>query len=161
MALQTGANEDAGEVAIAEFALLHGVEGDELSQVIDRLRRRTFAAGETLFRENEPGDRLCLISRGAVGISISAGGTGEVRIVTMAAGSLLGEAALLDGGPRSATAQAVEDTIAYELSRGDLDAIAAQHPAVAIRLMGNLARIMSQRMRETNEILRRLHDTSG
>lgn len=161
VALQASANEEGDEVAIADFALLQGIEGDDLAQVIKRLHRRTFAASETLFRENDPGDRLCLIARGAVGISISAGGTNEVRIVTMAEGSLLGEAALLDGRPRSATARAVEDTVVYELSRRDLDSIAAQHPRIAIRVMGNLARIMSQRMRETNEILRQLYDNSG
>jgi SulP family sulfate permease len=160
VALQSSANEERDEVALADFALLQGIEGDNLSQVTKRLHRRTFAAGETLFRENDPGDRLCLISRGAVGISISAGAE-EVRIVTMAEGSLLGEAALLDGRPRSATARAVEDSVVYELGRTDLDGIAAQYPTIAIRIMGNLARIMSQRMRETNEILRQLYDTSG
>ncbi|HMF27403.1 MAG TPA: cyclic nucleotide-binding domain-containing protein, partial [Candidatus Cybelea sp.] len=160
VALQSSANEERDEVALADFAMLQGIDGDDLSQVIKRLNRRSFAAGETLFRENDPGDRLCLVSRGAVGISISAGSE-EVRIVTMAEGSLLGEAALLDGRPRSATARAVEDTVVYELSREDLDGIAAQYPTIAIRIMGNLARIMSQRMRETNEILRQLYDTSG
>ncbi|HKE39977.1 MAG TPA: SulP family inorganic anion transporter [Casimicrobiaceae bacterium] len=160
VALQSNANEERDEVAIADFALVQGIEGHDLTQVIQRLHRRAFAAGETLFRENDPGDLLCLIARGAVGISISAGSE-EVRIVTMAEGSLLGEAALLDGRPRSATARAVEDTVVYELSREDLDSIAAQHPTIAIRIMGNLARIMSQRMRETNEILRQLYDTSG
>jgi MFS superfamily sulfate permease-like transporter len=160
VALQSTVDEAREEVAIGEFALLQGIEDDELSRVVERLHRRSFAAGELLFRENDPGEHLCLVSHGAVGISICAG-TDEVRIVTMAEGSLLGEAALLDGRPRSATAQAVEDTVVYELSRTDLDAIAAQHPTIAIRIMGNLARIMSQRMRETNEILRQLHDASG
>ncbi len=61
----------------------------------------------------------------------------------MAEGSLFGEAALLDGGPRSATAQAVETTTVYELTRTALDEISRIEPAIAIKLMTNLARLMA------------------
>ena len=64
-------------------------------------------------------------------------------------------------GPRSATAQAVDATIVYEFTRAALDEIARDEPAIAIRLMTNLARLMSIRMRETNEILRELEDSRG
>jgi SulP family sulfate permease len=160
-ALEAARRDEHAEVAPAAFPLLHGLEGGELAAVVAHLQRRAFAGGDVLFRENDPGDRLCLIARGAIEISIAAGGKHRVRLVTMAAGSLLGEAALLDGRPRSATAQAVEDTVVYELTRAALDEISDRHPRVAIRIMANLARIMSQRMRETNEILRQLDDSRG
>jgi CRP-like cAMP-binding protein len=98
---------------------------------------------------------------GAVEISIRGADGSRVRLVTMAEGSLFGEAALLDGRPRSASATAVEATIVYELSRVALDSLAERTPAIAIRIVTNLARIMSTRMRETNEILRQLEDSRG
>lgn len=160
-ALQSTGRGDCGEVQPAGFPLLQGIEGGDLRHVVERLERRVFAAGDVLFRENDPGDRLCLLARGAVEISILTGGSHRVRIVTMAEGSLFGEAALLDGRSRSATAQAVEETVVFELSRDGLDALTTQHPRIAIRLMTNLARAMSQRMRETNELLRQLEDSRG
>jgi len=160
-ALQAAGRTERDEFPLAEFPLLEGIDGDDLKLAIERLERRSFAAGEVLFHENEPGDRLCLLARGAVEISIVTGAAHRVRLVTMSEGSLFGEAALLDGRPRSAAAQAVEETVVYELTRTALDEIAAQSPRIAIRIMANLARIMSQRMRETNEILRRLDDSSG
>jgi sulfate permease, SulP family len=160
-ALKPAGRAQAGDVPLTGFPLLEGIDGDDLERAIAHLTRRTFAAGEVLFQENEPGDRLCLLARGAVEISIMTSGKHRVRLVTMAAGSLFGEAALLDGRPRSAAAQAVEETVVYELTRAGLDDIAAQHPRIAIRIMANLARIMSQRMRETNEILRQLDDSRG
>ena len=66
-----------------------------------------------------------------------------------------------DGRPRSATALAVEDSVVYELTRAALDDTGARRPRIAIRIMANLARIMSQRMRETNEILRQLEHSRG
>ena len=160
-ALQSAGRAERDEAPLTEFSLLEGLEGEDLQRVADLLERRTFASGDVLFKENDPGDRLCLLAHGAVEISILTGGSHRVRLVTMAEGSLFGEAALLDGRPRSATAQAVEHTAVYELTRAALDELAEHHPRIAIRIMGNLARIMSQRMRETNEILRQLHDSRG
>ena len=123
--------------------------------------RRDCADGEVLFQESDPGDRLCLLAQGAVEISIIVPGGARARIVTNAEGSLFGENALLDGRPRSATAQAVGDTVVFELSRAALAEIAAAEPEIMIRLMTNLAKLLSIRMRETNEILRQLEDSRG
>ena len=53
------------------------------------------------------------------------------------------------------------ETTVYEFTRTALDEIARSEPAIAIKLMTNLARLMSIRMRETNEILRELEDSRG
>jgi SulP family sulfate permease len=148
-------------VPLAAFPLLEGLSDSELSRIEHHFVRRDCADGEVLFQENDPGDRLCLIAHGAVEISIIVPGGARARIVTNAEGSLFGEAALLDGRPRSATAQAVGETVVFELSRTALAEIAGREPAIMIRLMTNLAKIQSIRMRETNEILRQLEDSRG
>ena len=148
-------------VPLASFPLMEGLSQAELKRIERHFVRRDCADGEVLFQENDPGDRLCLLARGAVEISIIVPGGARARIVTNAEGSLFGEAALLDGGPRSATAQAVGDTIVFELSRTALAEIAASEPKIMIRLMTNLAKIQSTRMRDTNEILRQLEDSRG
>ena len=43
--------------------LLEGLEGEDLQRFVERLERRTFAAGDVLFKEHDPGDRLCLLAR--------------------------------------------------------------------------------------------------
>ena len=148
-------------VPLAAFPLLEGMSAEELDRIEHHFVRRDCADGEVLFQENDPGDRLCLIARGAVEISIIVPGGARARIVTNAEGSLFGEAAILDGRPRSATAQAVGDTVVFELSRTALDEIAEREPGIMIKLLKNLAQILSIRMRETNEILRQLEDSRG
>lgn len=148
-------------VPLAAFPLLEGLTEAELKRIEHHFVRRDCADGEVLFQENDPGDRLCLLAQGAVEISIIVPGGARARIVTNAEGSLFGEAALLDGRPRSATAQAVGDTVVFELSRAALAEIAAAEPEIMIRLMTNLAKLLSIRMRETNEILRQLEDSRG
>ena len=148
-------------VPLAAFPLLEGLSDSELARIEHHFVRRDCADGEVLFQEHDPGDRLCLLAHGAVEISIIVPGGARARIVTNAEGSLFGEAALLDGRPRSATAQAVGEAVVFELSRTALAEIAEHEPGIMIRLMTNLAKIQSIRMRETNEILRQLEDSRG
>ena len=148
-------------VPLAAFPLLEGIAPADFARIARHFIQREVADGEVLFTENDPGDRLCLLASGAVEISIVVPGGARARIVTMAEGSLFGEAALLDGRPRSATAQAVAATVVYEFTRAALNEIARDDPAIAIQLMTNLAKLLSIRMRETNEILRQLEDSRG
>ncbi len=159
--LEKRGHADPPAVPLAAFPLLEGIGEAELARIAHHFVRREIKGGHVLFRENDPGDFLCLLASGAVEISIVVPGGARARIVTMAEGSLFGEAALLDGRPRSATAQAVGATVVYEFSRDALDEIARTEPATAIQMMKNLARLLSIRMRETNEILRQLEDSRG
>jgi CRP-like cAMP-binding protein len=84
------------------------------------------------------------------------------RIVTMAAGAVFGEVALLDGKPRSATAVAAEGSVLYELSRDVLlNELATKHPATAMMLLATLSTELSLRLRETTGLLRRMDDAAG
>ncbi len=76
-------------------------------------------------------------------------------------GPLPGEAAMFDGSSRSATAIAAEDAVVFSLARSDLDALAATSPALAIKLLVNLGRHLSTRLRQTTDTLRDLVDSRG
>jgi CRP-like cAMP-binding protein len=114
-----------------------------------------------LFREGDPGNSVYLLTRGAIEISLVGAEGRRHRIVTMSAGAFFGEAAMLDGRPRSATAVAVEASAFYMLSGAVLDDLAKNHAQLSIKLFRNLAREMSRRMRETDKILRGLDDSIG
>jgi CRP-like cAMP-binding protein len=68
---------------------------------------------------------------------------------------------MLDGSKRSATAIAAEDAVVYSLSRATLDALAASHPALANKLLLNLGRHLSGRLRQTTDALRELGESAG
>jgi CRP-like cAMP-binding protein/anti-anti-sigma regulatory factor len=157
-----GASDGAAarEIALEDLAFAAGLEPAEVEALRESLRRRELQAGEVLFREGEPGDRLFLLARGAVSIEVG-GGASANRIVTFASGSLFGEAALLDGAARSATAIAAEDAVVYCLSRPALETLAARHPAIANKLLLNLGRHLSGRLRQTTDALRELSDSAG
>jgi sulfate permease, SulP family len=150
-----------GEIPFEHLVLTADLDAAELEVLRQLLRRRELDADEVLFREGEAGTRLYVLARGAVSIVIGGAGGGESRVVTFAPGSLFGEAALLDGNERSASAIAVEDAVVYSLSRSMLDALAASHPALANKLLLNLGRHLAGRLRQTTDALRELGDASG
>ncbi len=89
--------------------------------VIERLAREaehaTFAAGETIVREGEPGDRFYVVSFGEV----------EILGRRFGAGDAFGEIALLRDVPRTATATAVTDVSLVTLERGPFVAAVTGH----------------------------------
>jgi MFS superfamily sulfate permease-like transporter len=148
------------EIPFERLALAAGLNEDERASLRRSLRRAELNADEVLFREGEPGDKLYLLARGAVSILVQDGGQ-QRRIVTFAPGSLFGEAAMLDGAPRSATATAVEDTVVYSLSRRALDALARSDGGLSTKLLVNLGRHLSARLRQTTDTLREQVDSRG
>lgn len=73
-----------------------------------------------VFREGDEGDAAYVIDSGSIAIIKSFEG-GEMRLATVGLGGLFGEMAILDGSPRMASAQALEDTILIVVPRQALD----------------------------------------
>ena len=84
------------------------------------LERQGFGAGEVIFRVGEPPRCAYLIQSGAVDIVVARSGKDEV-VDSLAAGELLGEMALVDARPRSATAVANQATNCIVITRTDFE----------------------------------------
>ena len=84
------------------------------------LERQGFGAGEVIFRAGEPPRCAYLIQSGAVDIVIARGGKDAV-VDSLTAGDLLGEMALVDAQPRSATAVAKQATNCVVITRTDFE----------------------------------------
>jgi CRP-like cAMP-binding protein len=76
---------------------------------------------------------------------------GKIVLTVCGPGEVFGELSLFDGGPRTASAVALEEATLLVLDRDDLLAFLGQHPAASLDLLTT----MGQRIRSTDEILRR------
>lgn len=140
-----------GEIALADSCLAAGLDKEDLHRLAASLRRRELAAGAVLFRQGEPGDTLYLLARGRITVRLEKAPGRFVRLATFMPGVMIGEMALLERQPRSAEAVAAEDAVLLALSRADLDRILAEHPALAARLIANVAREIAARLRAANQ----------
>ncbi len=128
----------------------------QLAALEARVERQELAAGAVLFREGEPGDRLYALARGSVSMLTHVRGDAADgrRLASFAPGVIFGEAAMLDGGGRTATGVADAASVAYVLTRSALEDIRRDDPALASRLLLNLAREASARLRSAAATIR-------
>ena len=96
-----------------------------IKRLVPQMEKRRFSAGETIIRENEPGDTFFLIESGAANV-LKRGR----RQATLKAGDFFGEVALVTAEPRSATVGAVADTTVLTLSREAFEAILTEQRSV-------------------------------
>ena len=125
--------------------------------VASLLTKREFAQGSTLATEGEPGDRMWLIMNGCVNILLRVGDQQiSHRIASLAAGTTVGEMALVQNANRSATIIAAEDVVCWELDHSAYHEIMRDNPQIGIKLLANLIGEMANRIRSTSEQLREI-----
>jgi CRP/FNR family transcriptional regulator, cyclic AMP receptor protein len=100
---------------------------------------REYQPGEVLFREGESGDVMFVIQSGAVRITKLAGGEQKVLAI-LGSGEFLGEMAILNGKPRTATATVVEATRCLLIEAKTLESMVARNAEIALRLIKKLAK---------------------
>jgi anti-anti-sigma regulatory factor len=146
----------AAELALGDVDLLRGLTGDELVALQSRLRRAVFRPGDVIFRQGDPGAELFVVIRGRASAYLDQEGGGRIRLATFAPGTVFGELAILDAGPRSATVVANEDVTCWALSAAGFTDLATTRPAIAIRLLTGLGRELSGRLRRANQTIHQL-----
>ncbi len=144
------------EIPLAQVDLLSTLTAAEIETVKSHTRRETYARGQIIFREGDPGKELFIVTKGRVSASLRQAAGGDIRLVTFAPGTVFGELAILDAGPRSASVTADDDVICYVLSEQEFAALGVGAPAVAIKLLAGLGRELSGRLRRANRMIHQL-----
>ncbi|MGE0172424.1 MAG: Crp/Fnr family transcriptional regulator [Oligoflexales bacterium] len=109
--------------------------------------------GEKLFQEGDSSDGMYLVRKGEILVYLEKGGK-QVKLALLKEGAMIGEMALFDQKPRSASAQATADSEITKISTEDFTKLMKQIPKWFVSLMASL----SSRLRETNERLQSLEN---
>jgi SulP family sulfate permease len=152
-----GADVLTGEVAMDRLSVLEGLTDAECDVVRGLLVRRTYSRGDVVIEEGSLDRDLFLMSRGTVSVNVDLPGQDRRRrLASFSAGTVFGEVALLDREPRSATVIADEETVCYVLSEDGFHVLVRDHHAIAIKLLTNLGRELSRRVRRANAMISQL-----
>jgi len=153
--LHTERRDRADVLELRDIDFLSGLAMDEIERLAELLTKHEFAAGDTICREGDDGDRMWLLAKGSVSVRlISADGRVNLRIASLSRGTTIGEMALVEQARRSATIVADEHVVAYELLRSGYALLLSEHPVIATKLLSNLSRELARRLRRTSEDLR-------
>jgi CRP/FNR family transcriptional regulator, cyclic AMP receptor protein len=103
--------------------------------------QRALTAGETLFVQGDLGDEMYAVIDGEIELSVAG------RVVDrVGAGKIVGEMALIDSSPRSATATAAGEARVVPVDRKKFVYLVQEHPTFALLVM----EIMAERLRRSN-----------
>lgn len=111
---------------------------DESGETAIQRHARDYPAGAVLFREGEPGDAMYVIQSGSVEIRRTIGEQERVLAV-LPAGEFLGEMALLNHRPRSATAVVREPSRLLVIDGRTFESMLRSRVEIAVRMIRTLA----------------------
>lgn len=137
------------EDLIRDVPLLARLPDAELRALASSGQVRSYPAGATIFREGDPGNSLYIVIEGSVRVAVLSPTGEETTVALLGPGECLGDLALLDGRPRSASAIASQATKTLVVTRDDFTGWLSQRPQAALALLETL----SVRMRRTDEVL--------
>jgi len=133
--------------ALTGVDMFASLEPEVRQRVIAAAVPRTYRKGQLLFVENDPGESLIIVKRGAVAVFRTAP-TGERAVLSVIRPpDVLGEVSLLDGSPRSLSAEAIEDCSALALSRGAFLELVHSNPKILDAVMRSLG-VLIRRLTE-------------
>jgi CRP/FNR family cyclic AMP-dependent transcriptional regulator len=139
---------------LRQVAIFKDLDDDELASVAEVCRMQEFVSGEFIFREGEAGNRLFLIVEGEVRVSRDVPGSGEEALAVLKAGALFGEMAVFDRSERSTDAISNGGTKCLTITRSDFEMLLDFDRELAYKVLWSCVRLLSTRLRSTNDSLR-------
>ena len=122
----------------------------QIEVLLGQMEEVIIPAGSALFEEGDHGDRLYYIIAGFLEVIKAAGSNQARTLASMGPGESLGEMAIIDELPRSATVVARSEVHALVLTREAFDQVVNDEPAIGVEILKGLARRMSMNLRYTD-----------
>ena len=135
-------------------SIFAGLDDKELERVKEICKEQHFKSAQTIFRENDPGNRLYIIASGEVRISRDVPGSGEEALAVLKPGACFGEMSVFDRSSRSTDAIANTDCVLITINRPDFEMLLDFNRDLAYKVLWSVVRLLSERLRATNENLR-------
>ena len=151
---------DRSAFNLGDAPIADGMTTIEVEQLAASMTERRYHAGELIFAEGDSKTEMLVVLRGSVTIRQQTGaGEKSKRVFTYGAGSLIGELSLLDQKPRSASAWADMETVLLCLDPEIFTSLKEQSPQLALKLVENMARVVSGKLRRASAELAALENS--
>ena len=121
------------------------VKTEDLKAVAQSLEEETYFAGDRVFDMDDYGDRMYILKKGKIGISLEKGKSKDTSyIAELGEGECFGEMNLLDDLPRSASAHVLEDSELLSLEKSRLRGLIINYPELSLGMMKSLCKRLRQ-----------------
>jgi len=139
---------------LKNVAIIKNLDETELAAVAEVCKEEKQESGAYIFREGEAGNRLYVIVTGEVRISRDVPGSGEEALAVLKPGALFGEMSVFDRSDRSTHAISNGGCTLMTIMRPDFEMLLDFNRELAYKVLWACVRVLSGRLRSTNDSLR-------
>jgi CRP-like cAMP-binding protein len=133
--------------------LFGSVPAEELEAVAAASRLRVFRRGQVVFTAGQPGDTVIVVVSGRLKVVVRSAEGGELTLTVVQPGGVFGELAAVDGGPRSADAETLEESRLLLIPRELVQDMCARVPAVSLAVAKSLAATLRRLTEGTSDLV--------
>jgi SulP family sulfate permease len=152
--VQLGFSQSHVTLLLGETMLAAGLDADEVTALEQFLEHRELPGHVVVFSQGDLGNSLYVSASGVIDIRLPLRHGKHKRVASFAPGVIVGEMAFLEDLPRSAEGCVTAPTLLWELTRQRFDDLTAAFPTISHKIMLNLSRGLSERLRRTTQNLR-------
>jgi CRP-like cAMP-binding protein len=138
---------------LIDIPMFDSLKSDELRIISKYFNFIDFERGEVIFKEGEKGDYVCFVTKGSLDVLKKNEIGKEVVISSLSRGRSIGEMAIIDDFPRSATVKARVETTLVILTRKGFEQILDQHSVIGVKILKGISRLLSMNLRKTSSRL--------
>ena len=143
------------QLTLKQVPVFDGLSTRNLTAIEDIVHERHFVKDEIIFKESTPGLGMYIILKGNVSITGVTSDNKSVEYAKLGQGDFFGEVSLIDESDRSATAIAGSDCHLMAFFKVELMDILTHSPKLGNKILLNLARVISTRLKTTNLALQK------
>ena len=142
------------QAQVAAHPLISSLNETETRLIMNQLNYQALRSGETLFNEGDTGAQCYLIIGGSIVVSKQLESGVEQTLATLGEGELLGQIALIDRKPRSATCRAGSQGVGLVLLDSDtFESLYSSQNTFAFKVLDHIVSDLAKRLRSANHQL--------
>ncbi len=126
---------------------------DEMLPYLDKIE---YQAGESIIRQGDPSKELYYIFSGKVSVLLELSQNRNIRLRSLCAGTFIGELGFYLDMPRSTSVVAEEPTVLYLISKKKIQNLKTKDPLLLLAFHESVARMLSERVMNTNKTIEAL-----
>ena len=138
---------------LAETSLFSDLDDGARRALAPEIVPRAYRKGDLIFSQGDRGESLFIVAEGLVKLSLTSVEGAEMVLATLRPPSVFGELALLDGGARTASARALQETTLLALTRPSFMRLLLDNPRLADALHRSLGTIIRRTLQQASDLV--------
>lgn len=138
---------------LAQAQIFSGLTDETLGAVAERAIKRVYSKGDPIFHQGDPGDALYVVAEGLVKVFIISEDGDEMVLATLRPPETFGELAVIDKGPRSASARAIERSTLVAFTRDAFFDLLQTHPQLSQAMFEQLGGLLRRALDQAADLI--------